>query len=166
MHAQTNPGESEEFARLDGAILGLLVSTFRHPWTVDEIECEIGAESINVPPAIHRLDAAGLLHSWDEFVCPTHAAIRCHEIMEPDDADSEFERGWERRILLLLLTSDAGNGIAEKELRRKLRARGKSNELPVTDALVRLDGTGLVERSGALVLASTAAVRFDQIMTL
>jgi len=28
MHTQTNPGESEEFARLDGAILGLLVTPY------------------------------------------------------------------------------------------------------------------------------------------
>jgi hypothetical protein len=167
MHEQRSPEKSGEFARLDGAILGLLVSTQRHPWTLDEIEREIGSQRTNVPPAIHRLDEAGLLHSWDEFVCPTHAAIRCHEVMEPDDPDSAFERDWERRILLLLLTSDADNRLAEKELRRKLGAPSKSNELPVTDALARLDGAGLVGRSGGeVVVASTAAARFDQIMSL
>lgn len=167
MHEQRSPEKSEEFARLDGAILGLLVDKQRHPWTIDEIEREIGSESTNVPPAIHRLDEAGLLHSWDEFVCPTHAAIRCHEVMEPDDdADSAVERDWERLILLLLFTLDVGTGISEGLLRAKLRARGKSNELPVTDALARLEGAGLVCRSGGEVAASPAAARFDQIMSL
>jgi hypothetical protein len=163
MHDQPIQGEHEEFARLDRAILGLLVSEYRHPWTIDEIEREIGPERIDVPPAIHRLDDAGLLHSWDEFVCPTHAAMRFHEIT--DDADSEFERGWERRILwLLLMPTSTRNGLSEKELRRELE--GKSNQLAVTDALDRLGGAGLVDRDDVLVAASTAAARFDQIMSL
>ncbi len=166
MHEQRSPEKSGEFARLDGAILGLLVDKQRHPWTLDEIEREIGAESTGVPPAIHRLDEAGLLHSWDEFVCPTHAAIRCHEITEADDADSSVEHDWERLILFLLLTLDVGTGIKEGLLRAKLRARDKSNDLAVTDALARLEGAGLVGRSGGEVAASAAAARFDQIMSL
>jgi hypothetical protein len=167
MHEQSSPEKSGEFARLDGAILGLLVDKQRHPWTIDEIEREIGSEGTNVPPAIHRLDEAGLLHSWDEFVCPTHASIRCHEVVEPDDdADSAVERDWERPILLLLLTLDVGTGISEGLLRAKLQARNKSNELPVTDALARLEGAGLVCRRGGEVAATTAAARFDQIMSL
>jgi hypothetical protein len=167
MHEQSSPEKSGEFARLDGAILGLLVDKQRHPWAIDEIEREIGSEGTNVPPAIHRLDEAGLLHSWDEFVCPTHASIRCHEVVEPDDdADSAVERDWERPILLLLLTLDVGTGISEGLLRAKLQARNKSNELPVTDALARLEGAGLVCRRGGEVAATTAAARFDQIMSL
>lgn len=166
MHEQSSPEKSGEFARLDGAILGLLVDKQRHPWTIDEIEREIGAESDGVPPALNRLDEAGLIHSWDEFVCPRHAAIRCHEIMENDDADSSVEHDWERLILFLLLTLDVGTGIREGLLRAKLRARDKSNELAVTDALARLAGAGLVCRGGGEVAASAAAARFDQIMSL
>lgn len=165
MHEQSSPEKSEEFARLDGAILGLLVSERRHPWTIDEIDREVGSESINVPPRIHQLEADGALHSWDEFVCATHALIRWHEIAEPDDPGSAFERKWERRILLLLL-SGASNGLSEAEIMRELGAQSNGNKLAVTDALARLDGAGLVDRGDLLVVVSTAAARFDQLISL
>jgi hypothetical protein len=165
MHEQSSPEKSGEFARLDGAILGLLVSKRRHPWTIYEIEREIGAESTNVPPRIHQLEADGALHSWDDFACATHALIRWQEIAEPDDPRSEFERKWERRILLLLLSS-ADNRLSEAEIRRELGAQSNSNELAVTDALARLDGAGLVDRGDVLVVASAAAARFDQLISL
>jgi hypothetical protein len=88
--------------------------------------------------------------------------------MERDDDDigSAVELDWEHLILLLLLTLDVGTGITEGLLRAKLRGRDKSNELPVTDALARLEGAGLIGRSGGEVAATTAAARFDQIMSL
>jgi hypothetical protein len=166
MHEQSSPEKSGEFARLDGAILGLLASERRHPWSIDEIEREIGAESENVGPRIHQLEADGALHTWDEFVCATHALIRWCEIAEPDDPDSAFERKWERRILLLLVASDAGSGLSEAEITRELGAQSNGNKLAVIDALARLDGAGLVDRGHVRVVASTAARRFDQLISL
>jgi DNA-binding MarR family transcriptional regulator len=163
---QTRPehGEPEGFPRLERVILGLLVGKYCHPWTIDEIEREIGGESSNVSPAIHRLDEAGLLHSWDEFVCPTHASMHTHEIMESEDADSEFEHGWERRVFVLLLAST--DGLPELEVLRELAAQDNAAQLAVTDALNRLDGAGLVDRKNGRATASQAGVRFDRTMTL
>jgi hypothetical protein len=166
MHEQRRPEKSGEFARLDGAILGLLVDKQRHPWTIDEIEREIGSESINVPAAIHRLEEAGLLHSWDCFVCLTHAAIRCREIMDNDEADRAIRLDWDRLILFILLTLDAGTSTWEGVLQANLRDRGKTNEANVSAAVVRLDGAGLLVRRGREVAASPAAARFDHIMSL
>ena len=166
MHEQSSPEKSGEFARLDGAILGLLASERRHPWSIDEIEREIGAESENVGPRIHQLEADGALHTWDEFVCATHALVRWCEIAEPHDPGSALERKWERRILLLLVALGAGNGLSEAEVTRELGAQSNGTKLAVTDALASLDGAGLVDRRDVSIVASTAAARFDQLISL
>lgn len=145
-------------------ILGLLVGEYRHPWAVGEIEREIGGESSNVPPAIDRLKEAGLLHSWDELVCPTHASMHAHEIMQSEDAASALEHGWERRVFVLLLAST--DGLPEHKVLRELAAQDDAAQLAVTDALNRLDGAGLVDRRDGRAAASQAGVRFDRTMTL
>ncbi len=157
-------GEPQGFPRLERVILGLLIAECRHPWAIGEIEREIGGESSNVPPAIHRLKEAGLLHAWDEFVCPTRASMHAHGIMQSEDADSAFEHGWERRVFVLLLASS--DGLPEQEVLRELAAQDDAAQLAVTDALNRLDGAGLVDRTDERAAASQAGVRFDRTMTL
>jgi predicted transcriptional regulator len=165
MHTQPKQADADGFARLERVILGLLVYKHRHPWSIEEIEREIGTESTNVPPAIHRLDEAGLIHSWDDLVCPTHALMRAHEITEPnDDADSAFENGWDRRVFVLLLAST--HGLSEQEVRRELATQGDDDQIAVADALNRLYGAGLVDRKDGLATASQAGTHFDRTMTL
>jgi hypothetical protein len=168
MHAQTNPEKSEEFARLDGVILGLLVDPEdQRPWAETEIAREV-ANHGNIPDGLDRLHQVGLIHRWDGFVSATRAAVRFHEIGQSQELHTEHERRMERSILDLLLARGRSidNPLSEKEIRRAISGRGKKHTLNVTDALDRLYAAGLVDRTDELAFASKAAVCFDQIMSL
>lgn len=164
MHTQTNPGESEEFARLEWAILGLLVTPHNpRPWSEDEI-----ARAINLPgdvnEAVKRLHRIGLVHRWSRFVSATAAAVRSDEITQEcsENPAVEADRRIEADILHVLHQTRDVLPMSERDIRRALRIK-KKDKLAVTDALNRLTGVGLVERPGGLAVASDAAVRYAAI---
>jgi hypothetical protein len=164
MHTQTNPGESEEFARLDGAILGLLVTPYNpRPWSEDEV-----ARAIHLPGDVHeavkRLHKVGLVHRWNRLVSATAAAVRSEEITQEHDDNPVVaaDRHMEGEIMHVLLQTRDVMPMSETDIRRALRIK-KKNKLGVLDALNRLTGAGLVDRPGGLAVASNAAVRLDQI---
>jgi hypothetical protein len=164
MHTQPNSGESEEFARLDGAILGLLVDPDdQRPWAETEVAREIGGHG-NISYAVDRLHHAGLIHRWGGLVSATRAAVRLHDIEHSQEPHTEYERRTERSVMGLLLAPSRNTTapLSEKEIRHAIGANG----VDLTDALDRLYADGLVDRVDELAFASDAAARFDQIMTL
>jgi hypothetical protein len=167
MHTQPNPGESEEFARLDGAILGLLINrNDQRPWSEAEIVRDISTSG-NVSDGLARLHKVGLIHRWDGLASATQSAVRFYNLTQSGGPLTKDDRRMERSILELLLTpsSRSKTPLSEKEIRRELGV-SKSKQLDLTDALDRLDRAGLVQRSGKLVFASETAARFDYIMNL
>jgi hypothetical protein len=75
MQDETSQNASEEDERAQKAVLGLLLRpNEQRPWSVDEIEREVG-EKLAVTDAIAALHAAGLLHRCGEFVFASHAAV-------------------------------------------------------------------------------------------
>jgi hypothetical protein len=164
MHDQPIQEESEEFARLDGAILGLLVDPDdQRPWAETEVAREIGGPG-NIFYAVDRLYHAGLIHRWGGLVSATRAAVRLYDIEQSQEPHSEYERRTERSVMGLLLAPSRNSTapLSVKEIRRAIGA----NSLDLTDALDRLYSAGLMDRVDELAFASDAAARFDQIMTL
>ncbi len=167
MHRQTSPEGSEELsiARLEWAILGLLVTPHnQRPWSEDEIARAISTPG-DVHEAIKRLRTIGLVHHWNRMVSATYAAVRHEEItQEPDDNPVRTaELLMEHSILHVLMRTNGVLPMSEKDIRRALGAK-KKNKLDILDAINRLDGAGLVDRPGGLVVPSPAAVRFDHYM--
>ncbi|MGC2373166.1 MAG: hypothetical protein WA484_04745 [Solirubrobacteraceae bacterium] len=167
MHAQTKPEEFEEFARLDGAILELLVGpNEQRPWSETEVARDINTPG-NVSDGLSRLHKAGLVHRWEGLASATQSAVRFYNLTQSDDPHTEAERRMELSILELLLTPSSRSKVplSEKEIRSELGVP-KSKYLELTDALCRLDGAGLVRRAGKLIFASEAAARFDYISNI
>lgn len=62
----------------DAAVLELLlVGDDQRPWSIDEIEREIGKETKD---SLNRLYGGGLIHRLDGFVWPTKAALMAEAI--------------------------------------------------------------------------------------
>lgn len=101
---------------------------------------------------------AGLVHRWNELVSPSRAAVCFHQITQPPDAGSEYERRHEHSVLELLLSAASETPLSEQEIRRALGTSKKKRKLAVVDALSRLDRAGLVDRRGDLAVASTSIV--------
>ncbi len=168
MHTQTNPGESEEFARLDGVILGLLIySDMQRPWSDAEVVRAVNVPG-DVPDSLSRLYRARLIHRWDALVSATRSAVHFHHLRESDDLNTQDDRNMEGRVLELLLApaSRSRTALSDKEIRRAIGIKSRRNKLALSDAVDRLYRVGLVDRCGGLTNASDAAVRFDQIMVL
>jgi len=167
MHTQTNPGESEEIARLDGVILGLLIyADTQRPWSDAEVVRAVSVPG-DVPDGLARLYQSGLIHRWTGLLSATRAAVHFQDIKESDDLNTRDDRHLEEAVLDLLLApcSHTRTALSEREIRRAIGIKSRTTKLALADALNRLDGIGLVDRSGGLARASEAAVRFDQIMT-
>lgn len=165
MHEQSSPEKSEEDARLDGAILGLLVSPHdQRPWSDDEIAREVSTPG-DVSDALIRLQDDGLVHRWDRLASATHPAVRYFRLTQSTDSPiTEADRLMELAILEALLTPASRRSIpmSETELRRDMGIK-KKERLDFIDALSRLGRCGLVARTRELVFATKTAARFDEI---
>lgn len=168
MQHHRTPDKASSTERLEGVILGLLVDRDQQrPWSVNEIARATGSQ-IHALIGIERLCRHGLIHRWESFVSATNAAVHFHDLMHSYDRDSRHEWDIEHRVLTVLLTSSecGKKWLPEKKIWRVLRATKRRQRLAITDALNRLNGTGLVDRCQYLVIPSNAAVHLDQIMTL
>jgi hypothetical protein len=71
---------AEEDGQTDSAVLALLLySDSQRPWSVEEVEREIGRDTDD---SLARLYGAGLIHRLKRFVWPTRAAVVAEEISE------------------------------------------------------------------------------------
>jgi hypothetical protein len=62
------------------AVLGMLLSPDQQrPWSVGEVEREIGSQ-VAAADALSTLHAAGLIHRCGEFVFASRAAVRADEL--------------------------------------------------------------------------------------
>lgn len=80
MHDQPIQEGSEQFARLDRAILGLLLANQRD-WSDAEIISEIGDHYGDVPASLDRLQRDGLVERSGDQVRPSRAVVRADEIL-------------------------------------------------------------------------------------
>jgi hypothetical protein len=76
MHDQRSPDVAADEARIDSAILALLLDDdAQRPWSVDEVAREIG-DPLATSDAVARLYGAGLVHRLEGFVFATRPALR------------------------------------------------------------------------------------------
>jgi hypothetical protein len=67
---------------LEREVLALLLeSGLSGPWSVWELGLQFGSE-VAAADAVMRLHAAGLVHLCHEFVWPTRAAARSHQLTD------------------------------------------------------------------------------------
>jgi hypothetical protein len=167
MHMQPNQEKSEEFARLDWAILGLLINpSDQRPWSEAEIARDINTPG-DIGDGLARLHKDGLVHRWDRLVSATQSAVRFYNLTQSGCAHNEDSRRMELSILEVLLTPGTRSKapLSQTEIRRELGTQ-ENERLDFIDALSRLDRAGLVDRSDELVFATEAAARFDYITSL
>jgi hypothetical protein len=156
MHRHRTPDEPNEFARLDGAVLGLLVDPDDHrPWSETEIAREISTPG-SVPECLERLRDNGLAHHYCGLVSATHAAVRCYEI-DQGHGPREEQRSLEDVILALALKR------SDTEIQDFVVELGGDRRLAILDALDSLRGAGLVDRSDEVVTLSRAARAYSQL---
>lgn len=165
MHKQPNQEQSEELAhaRLEWAVLGLLITPYnQRPWSEAEIARTINQAPGDVHTAVKRLEKIGLAHRWSKMVCATVAAVRSDELTQDceDNPLRAADLAMEAKILHVLMQTNGVLPMSEKDIRRALGVK-KKDALGVLDAINRLDRAGLVDRPGGLVVATAAAVRFD-----
>ena len=68
----------EEDAGIDSVVLGLLLDRdAQRPWSRDEIDREIGQDTID---SLNRLYGAGLIHRLEGFIWATRAALKAEEL--------------------------------------------------------------------------------------
>ncbi len=88
MHVQaTRRCQGSEAPEIEAAVLMLLLALHPAQLTLEELALEIGAGSgrieaaAAVEQAVGELVASGLLHRQGDFVLPTHAALRCDQLL-------------------------------------------------------------------------------------
>ena len=76
MPDQRTPSVAEHDTNTDTALLGLLIyDDSQRPWSVDEVEREIGDDTRD---SLARQHGAGLLNRVADFVWPSRAAVIGH----------------------------------------------------------------------------------------
>jgi hypothetical protein len=81
MQDDTTHSVAEEEQRVDQAILALLLTPEeQRPWSVREVELEIG-EHLATVDSLARLRAAGLIHRCEEFVFAARAALTAERLL-------------------------------------------------------------------------------------
>jgi hypothetical protein len=81
MQGQSTPSPAEEDAVFDGALLtSLLAADGQRPWTVEEVEREMG-DRLATTDSLMRLHRAGLIHRLDGYVFATRAALRGSQLV-------------------------------------------------------------------------------------
>lgn len=78
MTGQRTPAEQDHL--IDTAILDMLVSSSanQRPWSVDEVEQQIGKEAVD---GLNRLYGSGLIHRLDGFVWASRAAVAALDLI-------------------------------------------------------------------------------------
>ncbi len=158
--------ESQAHARLDRAVLALILDTGR-PLSEGEIARAVDVPG-HVPDSLKRLRRAGVIHRWNDLATPSHPAVRHHEIRpNGDDAASTEDHRCDGAVLTTLLrTADAEGPLTDERVHDALRARTRKPRARISGALDRLDAAGLIERRGGQSIASEVAKYLDHLMTL
>ena len=88
MHVQpTRRCHGSEAPEIEAAVLMLLLALHPAQVTLDELALEIAdgpgrvEAAAAVEQAVGGLVASGLLHRHGDFVLPTRAALRCHQLL-------------------------------------------------------------------------------------
>jgi hypothetical protein len=168
MHDQSSSLESEAHAYLDKAVLQIMLDNERQrPISEAEI-ARIVSTPGHVPASLKRLRVGGLIHRWNDLATASHAAVYYHEITQQTDRASEHEHHADRAVLesLIVRGDDGQRPLSEQDLWDAFSARKKKQKLRITDALDRLEATGLIERRAGRSLASQVAKYLDRILTL
>ncbi len=160
MHRHRTPDDPDELARLDGAVLMLLVGPDDHrPWSETEIAREISSPG-SIPECLKRLRDGGLVHLCCGLVSATHAAVRCDEI-DQGRGPCEAQRSLEDAILALMLDRPEGEDSFSR--RDVVAVLGENRRVAVIDALDSMRGAGVIDRSDELVKPSSAALSYSRI---
>jgi hypothetical protein len=77
MHDQRTQTVAEQEGQTDSAILGLLMNESHRPWSIGEIEREIGSETVD---SLNRLYGGGLIHRFHGFVWASRAAVTANDL--------------------------------------------------------------------------------------
>lgn len=160
MHRHRTPDVPDELARLDGAVLGLLVDPDDHrPWSEPEIAREISTPG-SVPECLERLRDSGLVHLYCGLVSATRAAMRCDEI-DQGRGPCEAQRSLENAILALMLDrTEEKASLSRQDVVAEL---GGDRRVAIIDALDSMRGAGVIDRSDELVKPSRAALSYSRI---
>jgi hypothetical protein len=160
MHRHRTPEDPDELARLDGAVLMLLVDPDDHrPWSEAEIAREISSPG-SIPECLERLRDGGLVHLCCGLVSATHAAVRCDEI-DQGRGPCEAQRSLEDSVLALMF--DRAQGEDSFSRRDVVAALGEDRRVAIIDALDSMRGAGVIDRSDELVKPSRAALSYSRI---
>jgi predicted transcriptional regulator len=168
MHVQSSSLESEAHARLDRAVLQIMLDSERQRPVSEAEVAGIVKTPGNVPASFKRLRVAGLIHRWNDLATATHAGVYYHEITQHTDPASAHEHHDDRAVLDILIarSNDDQRPLSEHDLQDAIGARKKKQRLRVTDALNRLEAAGLIERRGGHSIASEVARTLNCLLTL
>ncbi len=167
MHKHVTPEGLEEHACIDRAVLGLMLELDRQrPWSEEEIARAIRTPG-DVRDSLRRLRTSKLIHRWNDLAVASRPAVRFHEITQVGNtACAEDERPHDKAVLecLLAWSADGEGPRSEEQIYEAFGAKKRKQKLPITEAVDRLDGAGLIERRGGRSIASEVAKCFDELI--
>ncbi|HME04820.1 MAG TPA: hypothetical protein VKG38_17485 [Solirubrobacteraceae bacterium] len=80
MHGESSGTPAGVGSAAEAAVLALLLSEGRRPWTVGELALELGDE-LDAVDALAALQGAGLAHGWGDFVIASRAAAHAERLL-------------------------------------------------------------------------------------